>query len=102
MLNRFIQKPSLKSILSRSYSKKTVPKTKLFINGKFYDSQATEWFEVRNPVRNSSSTKKGNPRISDSSPSINTRRVKGSISCCTRSLSNVEKDFCDDKTRKNA
>ncbi|CAL8090071.1 unnamed protein product [Orchesella dallaii] len=38
--------------LSRSYSAASIPTTKLFINGQFVESKATEWIDLHNPATN--------------------------------------------------
>ncbi|EPZ36308.1 hypothetical protein ROZALSC1DRAFT_30021 [Rozella allomycis CSF55] len=38
------------TFLANSHFSKTIPKTKLFLNGEFVDSKATHWFPVRNPA----------------------------------------------------
>lgn len=42
----------MRHAIQRSYSSATAPTTKLFIDGKFVESQATEWIDLHNPATN--------------------------------------------------
>lgn len=42
----------MRAIARRLYSSSTAPTTKLFIDGKFVESQTTEWIDLHNPATN--------------------------------------------------
>lgn len=42
----------LRHAIQRNYSSTTAPTTKMFIDGKFVESKATEWIDLPNPATN--------------------------------------------------
>lgn len=42
----------LRHAIQRNYSSSTAPTTKMFIDGKFVESKATEWIDLPNPATN--------------------------------------------------
>ena len=48
---KYLSKKMLHLLRRFSTKSASVPKTKLYINGEFIDSQTDKWFELRNPVR---------------------------------------------------
>lgn len=42
----------LRHAIQRSYSSSTAPTTKMFIDGKFVESKATEWIDLPDPATN--------------------------------------------------